>query len=203
MARYGRDIVATRRLSKKNKARLGRFGDTEIRKIDGEDNHVNALEAYLIDVKGKAGEEYAKEVGAGTRNPITGLLERHGNHYTDNKEHIHDSSDDSKYYYVYTDSEGVTNRDYTLPPGNAVHDINPHEGELSYEELTGIIEGPAGGAKLAAYVSEEFGVDYNKDLVEGLQNNDIVYYDKHAGHGITWKDKLYHVIKSPDVVLVE
>ena len=41
------------------------------------------------------------------------------------------------------------------------------------------------------------------NLVEGLQDNDIVYYDKHAGHGITWKDKLYHVIKSPDVVLVE
>ena len=41
------------------------------------------------------------------------------------------------------------------------------------------------------------------NLVEGLQDNDIVYYDKHAGHGITWKDKLYHVIKSVDVVLVE
>ena len=41
------------------------------------------------------------------------------------------------------------------------------------------------------------------NLVEGLQDNDIVYYDKHAGHGITWKEKLYHVIKSGDVVLVE
>ena len=41
------------------------------------------------------------------------------------------------------------------------------------------------------------------NLVEGLQDSDIVYYDKHAGHGITWKDKLYHVIKSVDVVLVE
>tara|TARA_R100001530_G_scaffold28390_1_gene22453 strand:+ start:32 stop:289 length:258 start_codon:yes stop_codon:yes gene_type:complete len=41
------------------------------------------------------------------------------------------------------------------------------------------------------------------NLVEGLKNNDIVYYDKHAGHGITWKEKLYHVIKLGDVVLVE
>ena len=41
------------------------------------------------------------------------------------------------------------------------------------------------------------------NLVEGLQDNDIVYYDKHTGHGITWKDKLYYVIKSIDVVLVE
>ena len=41
------------------------------------------------------------------------------------------------------------------------------------------------------------------DLVDGLHDNDIVYYDKHAGHGITWNEKLYHVIKLPDVVLVE
>ena len=41
------------------------------------------------------------------------------------------------------------------------------------------------------------------NLVEGLQKEDIVYYDKHAGHGITWDDKLYHVIRTPDVVLVE
>ena len=41
------------------------------------------------------------------------------------------------------------------------------------------------------------------NLVEGLKDNDIVYYDKHAGHGITWKNILYQVIKSGDVVLVE
>ena len=41
------------------------------------------------------------------------------------------------------------------------------------------------------------------NLVEGLQNGEIVYYDKHAGHGISFKDKLYQVIRSHDVVLVE
>ncbi len=41
------------------------------------------------------------------------------------------------------------------------------------------------------------------NLVEGLKDGDIVYYDKHAGHGISWKEKLYHVIRSSDVVLVE
>ena len=41
------------------------------------------------------------------------------------------------------------------------------------------------------------------NLVEGLKNDDIVYYDKHAGHAISWKDELYHVIRSGDVVLVE
>ena len=41
------------------------------------------------------------------------------------------------------------------------------------------------------------------NLVEGLKDGDTIYYDKHAGHGISWKDELYHVIRSGDVVLVE
>ena len=41
------------------------------------------------------------------------------------------------------------------------------------------------------------------NLVEGLKDGDIVFYDKHAGHGITWDDILYQVIKAGDVVLVE
>ena len=41
------------------------------------------------------------------------------------------------------------------------------------------------------------------NLVEGIYDNSIIYYDKHAGHGIHWKEKLYQVIKIQDVVLVE
>ena len=41
------------------------------------------------------------------------------------------------------------------------------------------------------------------NLVEGLKDGDTIYYDKHAGHSISWKDALYHVIRSQDVVLVE
>jgi len=41
------------------------------------------------------------------------------------------------------------------------------------------------------------------NLVEGLKDNDIIFYDKHAGHAISWKDTLYQVIQSRDVVLVE
>lgn len=41
------------------------------------------------------------------------------------------------------------------------------------------------------------------NLVEGVEIGDTVYYDKHAGHGIQWKDVLYHVIRVQDVVLVE
>ena len=41
------------------------------------------------------------------------------------------------------------------------------------------------------------------NLVEGIKENDIIYYDKHAGHGIQHKDKFYHVIKQQDVVLID
>ena len=41
------------------------------------------------------------------------------------------------------------------------------------------------------------------NLVEGIKDNNIVYYDKHAGHGVQYKDKLYQVIRSGDVVLID
>ena len=41
------------------------------------------------------------------------------------------------------------------------------------------------------------------NLVEALKDKDVIYYDKHAGHGITWKDTMYWVIRARDVVLVE
>ena len=41
------------------------------------------------------------------------------------------------------------------------------------------------------------------NLVEGLKDDDIIFYDKHAGHDISWKDTLYRVIRDGDVVLVE
>ena len=41
------------------------------------------------------------------------------------------------------------------------------------------------------------------NLVEGIQENNIIYYDKHAGHGIQHKDKFYGVIKQQDVVLID
>jgi len=41
------------------------------------------------------------------------------------------------------------------------------------------------------------------NLVEGIKPDQIVRYDKHAGHGIEYNDKLFFVIKSSDVVIVE
>ena len=58
-----------------NIASKGRFGDSELREVDGEISHVNPVEANLIDSLGKNGEEIVKEIGAGTINPETGLRE--------------------------------------------------------------------------------------------------------------------------------
>jgi len=41
------------------------------------------------------------------------------------------------------------------------------------------------------------------NLVEGIKENDTIYYDKHAGHGVQYKDILYQVIRSGDVVLID
>ena len=41
------------------------------------------------------------------------------------------------------------------------------------------------------------------NIVEGIKEDDIIYYDKHAGHGIQHKDKFYGVIKQQDVVLID
>tara|TARA_R100001015_G_C4579391_1_gene136144 strand:- start:80 stop:337 length:258 start_codon:yes stop_codon:yes gene_type:complete len=40
-------------------------------------------------------------------------------------------------------------------------------------------------------------------LVKVLQDGDIIYYDKNAGNGIDFEDKVYYVIRDIDVVLVE
>ena len=41
------------------------------------------------------------------------------------------------------------------------------------------------------------------DKVLGVNKDDIIFYDKHAGHSITYKDILYYVIKVGDVVLID
>ena len=41
------------------------------------------------------------------------------------------------------------------------------------------------------------------NLVEAIKEKDIVYYDKHAGHDVQYKNILYRVIRSGDVVLID
>ena len=40
------------------------------------------------------------------------------------------------------------------------------------------------------------------DEIKGLNENDTIYFDRHAGHKIEVDDNTYHVIKSQDVVVV-
>ena len=39
--------------------------------------------------------------------------------------------------------------------------------------------------------------------VPQVKEGDVVRYDKHAGHGIEWNDKLLFVIKAGDIVIIE
>ena len=41
------------------------------------------------------------------------------------------------------------------------------------------------------------------DQVPVIKEGDVVRYDKHAGHGIEWNEKLFYVLKVPDVVIIE
>ena len=40
------------------------------------------------------------------------------------------------------------------------------------------------------------------DDVPGLKKNDVIFFDRHAGHKIEVKENTYHVIKLQDVVVV-
>ena len=62
----------------KSLASKGRYGDTELRNVAGRKSHVNKREANLIDLLGIKGEALTQALGAGTRNPETGMPEYHG-----------------------------------------------------------------------------------------------------------------------------
>jgi co-chaperonin GroES (HSP10) len=41
------------------------------------------------------------------------------------------------------------------------------------------------------------------NLVEGVKNGDVIFYDGVAGHDIAYNNELYRVIRMRDIVLVE
>ena len=41
------------------------------------------------------------------------------------------------------------------------------------------------------------------NLVEGVKEGDVIFYDGVAGHDIAYNDKMYRVIRMRDIVLVE
>jgi co-chaperonin GroES (HSP10) len=55
----------------------------------------------------------------------------------------------------------------------------------------------------ARYLKAEV-ISVGDQVPEGvIKKGDIIRYDKHAGHGIEYNDKLYFLIKIGDVVAVE
>ncbi len=40
------------------------------------------------------------------------------------------------------------------------------------------------------------------DEIIGITENDVIYYDKHAGHQIEFDNVIYQVIKAGDVVVI-
>ena len=73
-----------------------------------------------------------------------------------------------------------------------------------------IKEGPkkVGGLILTDEVNEDNRYKKAKvisvgNLVQGIEKDDIIYYDKHAGHGVHYKETLYYVIRNVDVVLID
>jgi hypothetical protein len=162
MAGYSKGIVDTRKLNKNSKAKLGRRGDTKIREVDNRASHVNALEAYLIDVNGKAGEEYAKRVGAGTVNPLTGMPEYHQRRTNHGNEHTHGTMEQT------TRSGTSTVTDYSVEIPTAPPDPNaytPPTGRQDYETLAGMDTG-----QLESYLQSEFGMgEDSMKYIEGFQ----------------------------------
>ena len=176
MAGYSKGIVDTRKLNKNNKAKLGRGGDTEIREVDGKESHVTALEAYLIDVNGKAGEEYAKRVGAGTINPLTGMPEYDtpGSEYDsststlifedhDDSQHTHENYANISGEYEYGVDAGPEIPNVTDP--NTGREWKAPTGRQDYETLSGY-----NPEQLEAYLQGEFGMGADSmQYIEGFQ----------------------------------
>ena len=194
-----RDIYSTRKLNKDKRARLGRHGDTELRRIDGKASHVNALEASLIDSYGKTGEDFAKAVGAGTINPYTGLKEYHEAQNAEGlSQHVHDPNDDNRVVY-YDDDTGNVIRDphaelfayqellsgnYETITGQQGININPepgqaYSGELDYGELAGFTD-----QERIGYLEEVFGLGtQDMKYISGFDEKPFEFLEDEYGEG--------------------
>jgi hypothetical protein len=122
MAGYNRDIVATRNLNKRNKARLRSTGDTELGFINGRLSHINkdekrrltAADAYDISLRERVEAEIVSEAEGGTINPFTGMKEYHAP--AQGQQHD-DSGHKAHVMVTKTDDQGVPyqEQDYLQP----------------------------------------------------------------------------------------
>jgi len=46
-------------------------------------------------------------------------------------------------------------------------------------------------------------ISVGDQVSELVSKDNIIRYDRHAGHGIEWNDNLYYVLKITDIVLIE
>jgi len=80
----------------------------------------------------------------------------------------------------------------------------------NYIVITEIKEEPKSESGLLIMDQHTSDIRYLKGKVISIGENTVgvvegntIYYDRHAGHGIEYKGKLYKVIRQPDVVIVE
>jgi len=69
-------------------------------------------------------------------------------------------------------------------------------------------EKKVGGLILTEDINQDVRYSKGKVISAGsvadfISEGNIVWYDKHAGHGIEYNDKFYFVIKAGDIVLVD
>ena len=69
-------------------------------------------------------------------------------------------------------------------------------------------EKKVGGLILTEDINQDIRYSKGKVISAGsvadfISEGNIVWYDKHAGHGIEYNDKFYFVIKASDIVLVD
>jgi co-chaperonin GroES (HSP10) len=69
-------------------------------------------------------------------------------------------------------------------------------------------EKKVGGLILTEDINQDVRYSKGKVISAGsvadfISEGNIVWYDKHAGHGIEYNDKFYFVIKASDIVLVD
>lgn len=66
----------------------------------------------------------------------------------------------------------------------------------------------SGGVLITGTLNKEIRYDKGRvlsvgNLVEGLSDGDVIYYDKIAGHEVEYKKSIFKVIRIQDVVMVE
>jgi len=176
----------------KNLAKKGRFGDTEIRKVDGKPAHVNKQEAKLIDRKGKLGEILVKSIGAGTTNPETGLREYHRS----KPAHRHDRSNDNMPGNPGAQAAAAQSGNTQVVAGDGGMDEGEWLGTMTAIGVF-LVTGDIKGALSAGYSIYEIMAEADKlkasgDIADDQYEQAVKYWDAYSG----WLNEKYESEKT-------